>query len=282
MKIEIAQRNQQKMRLAIMGRSGSGKTYSALLIAYGLCGDWSKIVLIDSEDGSASLYSHLGPFNTIQIGEPFTSATYQEAFELAHDAGKEVIIIDSLSPEWIGKGGIMEKLNTSEWQIAITEHRYILSGIRRAECHVICTLRTRQRLGRFNTNGRGFWETIELPLQQEGIEYLFTTVLRLDKQQNAHIVKDRTGVFTGKDPCPLEVDHGAFLYNWCKKGEVLVPEDLQRRINACTSQTALQKLLFEEDLHDASLIEAFTKRRLELEGLSPTLIHQNEGPRPAA
>ena len=55
-------RRAAKMRMALAGASGSGKTYSSLLIAYGMTGDWSKIAVIDSENCSADLYSHLGHY----------------------------------------------------------------------------------------------------------------------------------------------------------------------------------------------------------------------------
>ncbi len=57
-----AARRQAKIKVGLQGPSGAGKTTSALLLAYGLVGDWSKIVVIDSENGSADLYSHLGDF----------------------------------------------------------------------------------------------------------------------------------------------------------------------------------------------------------------------------
>ena len=53
-------RRAAKMRLALAGASGSGKTYSSLLIAYGMTGDWSRVAVIDSENCSADLYAHLG------------------------------------------------------------------------------------------------------------------------------------------------------------------------------------------------------------------------------
>ncbi len=60
MNLRKAERRQAKIRLALQGPAGSGKTYSSLLIAYGITGDWSKIVVIDTENSSADLYTHLG------------------------------------------------------------------------------------------------------------------------------------------------------------------------------------------------------------------------------
>ena len=60
MRLEQAQRKQAKIKMGLQGPSGSGKTYSALLIAFGLCSSWEKVAVIDSENHSAALYSHLG------------------------------------------------------------------------------------------------------------------------------------------------------------------------------------------------------------------------------
>ena len=65
MDLRQAERKQARIRMGLQGPSGSGKTYGALQIAYGLCGDWRKICVIDSEHNAADLYAHLGPFNVL-------------------------------------------------------------------------------------------------------------------------------------------------------------------------------------------------------------------------
>ncbi|MBD0295273.1 MAG: AAA family ATPase, partial [Flavisolibacter sp.] len=69
------------MRLGLSSVSGGGKTYSALLIAYGMCKDWSKIAIIDSENNSADLYAHLGSFNVLPLTAPFSPERYIEAIK---------------------------------------------------------------------------------------------------------------------------------------------------------------------------------------------------------
>lgn len=71
MKLQKAERNQVKLRLGLSGASGFGKSYSALLLAYGITNDWTKIAIIDTENNSASLYSHLGDFNVLSLNEPY-------------------------------------------------------------------------------------------------------------------------------------------------------------------------------------------------------------------
>ncbi|MEY4041790.1 MAG: hypothetical protein RL233_1321, partial [Bacteroidota bacterium] len=53
MKITQAQRKRAKIKLAIQGCSGSGKTFSSLLLAKGLTNQWSDICVIDTENHSA-------------------------------------------------------------------------------------------------------------------------------------------------------------------------------------------------------------------------------------
>ena len=76
------------MRLALQGASGSGKTYSSLLIAYGMTGDWSKVAVIDSENGSADLYAHLGDYRVLTL-ENYAPETYVEAIGICEQAGAE-------------------------------------------------------------------------------------------------------------------------------------------------------------------------------------------------
>jgi hypothetical protein len=268
MQLQIVKREAQKVRLSLFGRSGSGKTYSSLLLAYGLCGDWGKVALIDTEDGSASLYAHLGPFTTVQIGAPFHPAKFYEAIELCEESGMEVIIVDSLSPEWTGEGGVADTTGKPQHEEALEEHRSLLRLLPSCAAHLLCTLRSKQRFVHRVEPRMKYWEVLEVPQQEEGIEYLFTTVLKLDHQQQFHVVKDRTGLFRDKDPQHVEVDHGAFLARWCKGEETAVPQDLQEKINACHSQEELQLLLVRDDV-DMAHIEAFTRRRLQLYGLSP-------------
>ena len=54
---ETVTRKKAKLRLALTGVSGAGKTLSALYIAYGITGDWSKIALIDTEHERARFYT---------------------------------------------------------------------------------------------------------------------------------------------------------------------------------------------------------------------------------
>ena len=82
MQLRKSSKKQAKIKLAIQGCAGSGKTYSALLLAYGLCGDWTKIAVIDSENNSADLYAHLGQYNVLPLEGKYDPETYIDAIKI--------------------------------------------------------------------------------------------------------------------------------------------------------------------------------------------------------
>jgi RecG-like helicase len=255
MQLQQVTRKQQKMRLALQGDTHSGKTLSALLIAYGLIGDWRKIVVIDTEQNSASFYSHLGPFNTIQLSAPFNTAKFIDAIDLCENARMEVIILDTISSEWVGEGGVLDIYAATtgdkavKYDAVIPNHHAFISYIQESSVHIIATV--------YSAGAK--------VQQQRGYAQYFTTALRMNQDHQASVIKDKTGLFSGICPTRLSESIGARLQHWCDAGERKVPQELQRRIDACTSQQQLVKLLVDSDLEDASLVNAFTMRRLELD-----------------
>lgn len=107
MELKRALRKQAKIKLALQGPNGSGKTMSALILASGMV-EWGKIAVVDTENHSADLYVHLGNYNMLQLSQPFSPERYIEAIETCEKAGMDVIIIDSNTHEWDGNGGILD------------------------------------------------------------------------------------------------------------------------------------------------------------------------------
>lgn len=262
MQLTTATRLPQKMRLLLQGDQGTGKTFSALQLAYGLTGSWSKIAVIDTENGSASFYSHLGYFNTLQLDMIYQPGKFVDAIELAEQAGMECIILDSATPEFCGFFGLLDQYCsvegdwTRKWDEAMPMHHGFVDTITSCLCHIIVTVRV--------SDGK---------MQQEaGFGHHFTTVLSLDKEHKATVVKDRTGVLNGCCGGLLTQEVGTLLYQWCKgEDDAPVPPALQRSIDGCMTIEDLNLLLFHEDV-DNEQITAFTKRRLELEGYDKSII----------
>jgi hypothetical protein len=225
--IRKARRSATKLRLLLTSPSGGGKTYGAILLAKGLGG---RTVVIDTEEGSSDLYDTLHDFDVIDLKPPFTPERYIEAIAGAEAAGYEIIVIDSVTHCWSGKGGCLELVddiakaqfrgNTwSAFSVITPRWRAFVDAILRSSAHVICTGRSKTETAQVEDHGRKKVTKLGMKLEaRDGLEYEFTTVLDLIHDGHyATVSKDRTGVFTG-DPKPITVDTGRKLAAWLAGG----------------------------------------------------------------
>ncbi len=224
MTFKKAQREQAKMRLALDGPAGSGKTYSALLIAQGLAGE-GTIGMVDSERGSGELYSALCDYEIAHINPPYSPEKY---VEIIKKAKFDVLIIDSASHEWDGEGGTLSKHNDVTiasssknsyfaWRDVTPAHNAFVQAILSYDGHVIVTLRTKTA---YEIDENNKPQKIGLaPIQRAGIEYEFTLVLDIEPEKHlATTSKDRTGLFDSGGPFVPTVETGKELLNWLRIG----------------------------------------------------------------
>ena len=256
MELQTVSKKQGKILLALTGDAGTGKTYSALMLAYGISGNWGKIAVIDTENSSASFYADLGPFNTLQISEHYTTINYIEALQLCQEAAIEVIIIDSITPEWNGQYGIIDNYCSikgdkyKRWDEVIAMHRDFMNALINSTVHIIATVRS--------VDG--------LPQAEPGFDHYFDTVLELGKDHEASVIKDRSSVCRKDGSFLITPSLGAYLFEWSSTGEVVVPEDLQSRIDKCRTINQLYSILLKQDI-PMEFMKAFTQKATELEGL---------------
>lgn len=229
-----AERKKAKLRLGLTGPSGSGKTYSALLLARQL---GKKIAVMDTENGSASLYTHLCDFDVLELQAPYTPERFIEGIKAAEEAGYDVLIIDSITHEWSGPGGCLEineklaqakyKGNTwSAWNETTPRHRKLLDTIISSGMHIITTLRSKTET--VQGEGKKVFKLGMKSEQRDGFEYELSVVLDITHGEHAAIAsKDRTGLFTGKDPAPITDATGKALLNWLNSGADYKPEPPQ-------------------------------------------------------
>lgn len=222
-----ATRQQTKIRIGLSGPSGSGKTYSALLLASGMA-PWEKIAVIDTENGSADLYSHLGGYSVITLTAPFSPERYIEAIEACEKSGMEVIIIDSVTHEWDGKGGCLEsneliaqtkfKGNTwAAWSVTTPRHQKFIAAIVGSSCHIITTARS--KTDTIQTEDKKVKKVGMKEIQREGFEYELTLNFNLDRDGHyAMASKDRTGMFIDADPFKITRETGEKILEWTMKG----------------------------------------------------------------
>jgi hypothetical protein len=231
MQFTKAVRKKSKLRLALTGPSGSGKTYSALLIAKGLGG---KVAVIDTEHGSASLYSDLLDFDCLELTPPYSPERYIQAIQAADKAGYDVVIVDSTTHEWSGSGGCLEineqvaqakyRGNTwSAWNETTPRHRKFIDSMLQCNMHVIATGRSKTETSQEEINGKK--KVVKLGMkteQRDGFEYEFTCVLDIVHENHYAIAsKDRTGLF-GSNPLVISEYTGKTLRDWLESGAVVV------------------------------------------------------------
>ena len=240
LQLKKAERKQAKIKLGLSGASGFGKTYSGLLIAKGLVGDWNKVVLIDTENGSGELYSHLGEYNVITLEAPYSPERYIEAIKICESSGMECIVIDSITHEWDGDGGCLDIQNKlggryQDWAKVTPRHNAFINSILACKCHIITTVRRKQDYEMGTVNGKTTVQKVGTKeVTREGYEYELT--MNLEFVNDKHLVKaskDRTGLFMDKPEFVPTEETGIIIKNWCESGAVILepekpfPTDIQ-------------------------------------------------------
>ena len=240
MQLIKAERKKAKIKLGLQGPSGAGKTYSALLLAYGLVEDWSKIAIIDTENHSSNLYAHLGKFNVLSIESPFSPEKYIDAIRFCVNEGIEVVIIDSISHEWEGPGGIldihsqMSGNSFAAWAKLTPRHNAFVQEILQSPVHILATTRTKQDYVLVDKNGKMVPEKVGLKgITRDGMDYEFTLVFDLDIKHNATASKDRTGIFSGSPEQKISTSTGKMIKEWCNSGTEINVDDVSVRIGKC-------------------------------------------------
>lgn len=230
--IKKAERKQIKLRLALMGPSGSGKTYSALALAKGM---GKKILLIDTENFSASTYADEFSFDVINLEPPYTIEKYLEAMKAGVDNKYDVIVIDSITHAWAGEGGLLDQKSTldrlnprsnqfTNWASITSSHEKFKAYLLYANAHMISTMRSKQEyVIEENAQGKKVPRKIGMaPIQREGMEYEFGVVLDLNMEHLATVTKTRISFLDNKNFIPSE-EVGRQLLEWVNTGTPLDP-----------------------------------------------------------
>lgn len=280
MQLQKSQRSQVKIKMALQGPSGSGKTMSAILIAQGLTNNnLTKIALIDSENGSGSLYAHLGGYNVLNLETPHSPERYIEAIEVCEKAGMEVIIIDSISHCWdflIDYHASLQGNSFTNWNKITPRQKAFVDKILQSNAHIICTMRVKQDYVLSEKNGKMVPEKVGLKaIQRDEISYEFTIVFDIDNKHFAVSSKDRTLLFEGKPQFVINSHTGKKILDWCTS--TITKEELKQKVVECNTLQELQ-MLYNDNLNLAKEIEHdfITKRDL-LQNLITNAIKSTNG-----
>ena len=263
MNIRNAERKKAKIKLAIQGSSGSGKSLSSLLTAKGLTGDLSKVIVIDTENGSADLYAHLGDYKVLPMQAPYTPEKYIKAIDICIKAGAECIIIDSISHAWdnlLGYHASLSGNSFTNWNKITPRHKAFIQKILEAPVHVIATMRTKQDYVLNQKDGKFIPEKVGLKaIQRDGVDYEFTIAFDLDIKHNYTCSKDRTGIFMDKPEFIITAETGIQILNWCNQG---IPIDFVRsQVTDCQTLDQLTEVYKKYTTYYPDLAKEFSKQK---------------------
>ena len=224
-----ATKEQSKLRLALFGVSGGGKTYSALRLAKGLGG---RVALIDTEHGSASKYSDRFDFDVCELDKP-TINNILMCMEQARDY--DVLIIDSLTHAWNELLQEVDKIakakyggnSWSGWADGNKKQTDLINAILSFPGHVIATMRAETNWTT-TVNDKGKMVPVrigEAPKQGKQIEFEFDMLMQISQEHQAVVLKDRTGKY--QDECfIIDENFGKDLSSWLKDSTNHIPSSL--------------------------------------------------------
>lgn len=203
-----------KVRLALSGASGAGKTYSALAIASYLA---KPIALIDTERCSASKYADKFDFDVCELTD-FHPARYIEAIQAAEQAGYSTIIIDSLSHAWYWELDAVDSQRNSfaAWKNVRPLERKLIDAIVGCGSHVIATMRSKTEWV-IETNAKGKAEPRKVgttPVQTASIEYEFDIAGEMNQQHILTITKSRCSELSDKTFLNPNKEVAVILNEW--------------------------------------------------------------------
>lgn len=252
MAFQKAKREKIWIKVLLGGPSGSGKTYSALKLATGIAKKaHTGVAAIDTESGRIRYYADEFDFDDQQLSAPFTPEKYVEMIEEAIDGGYKVIVIDSITHEWKGKGGCIEIHDSipgntyTAWGKVKPRHQQFVDELIQSPIHIIATARGKDEYVLEEKNGKQVPKKVGVGMeQQDDAEYNYTVTFNIDQQTHvAEVMKDNTHLFEGRYEKLTEKD-GEALYDWANSGE---------------APKATEKTVSVEDLHK-QIIDLATKK----------------------
>lgn len=243
-----ATRAQLKARVALEGPTGAGKTWTALEWATVLAAG-APIAVVDTERGSASLYSDRFGFDVLTFEPPYEPQRLTDILKAAEAHGYAVVVIDSLSHFWEGEGGTLDMVDAAAsrsggnqfagWKVGTPALRHLVDTMLGVGAHVIATMRSKMEyVLSENERGKKVPQKVGMaPVMRAGVEYEFTLVGDLDLEHRLTITKSRCDLLADQVVQPGRAGEAAEQFmGWLGQGEPLAAradvDALVARMNA--------------------------------------------------
>lgn len=234
-KVQKAVRERIYTKVALMSPSGGGKTYSALRLATGmkealekLNKKPAKILLANTESARGRYYANEFDYDIIDLVEPFHPEQFIDAIDFAIAEGYDILIMDSTSPEWDGKGGCLELQQKAggtyqAWGKVTPRHDAFINRLATSPIHLIATMRGKDQY-EIEKDDRGKTSVKKLGVgakQRDGFEYEFTCTFTVDQKTHmAESQKDNTHIFENDNATLLTEKHGIKLIEWANTSDI--------------------------------------------------------------
>jgi len=232
--IKTAKRELVFSKIALMGASGSGKTYSALRMAKGMSkalepilGRKARTIMLNNEASRGLYYADEFEYDIADIAAPHNPEKYVEAINECVKAGYDILILDSSSHEWEGDGGclsIQQGLGGryTDWGKVTPRHNKFIQAVADSPIHIIATMRGKDQyeVDKTDNNKTTVTKIGVGAKQREGFEYEFTATLLIEQQDNfAKAQKDNTHLFENKGRFLIKEEDGEAIVAWANSGE---------------------------------------------------------------
>lgn len=236
--IRKAKREKIFVKVALIGPSGSGKSYGSLRLATGMAseikkktGKDAKILVANTESKRGEYYANEFNYDVVDIDPPHNPEKYVDVINFAIEQGYDILIIDSSSHEWEGKGGCLELQQQAggtyqSWAKVTPRHQKFINAIADSPIHIIATMRGKDQY-EMNKDEKGRTQVQKLGVgakQREGFEYEFTCSFLIDQKTNTcEVQKDNTHIFEHESSILLTEEHGRRIIQWADSGEGYTP-----------------------------------------------------------
>lgn len=236
--VKKAKREKIFTKIALIGPSGGGKSYSSLRLATGMAdeikketGEEAPILMINTEQSRGQYYADEFDYDIIDMDAPHNPERYVEAIDFAVANGYKILIIDSSSHEWESEGGCLDLQRQAggtyqAWAKISPRHQRFVDAIANSPIHIIATMRGKD-MYEMTQDDKGKKTVQKLGVgakQRDNFEYEFTVTFLLDQKTNiAEQQKDNTHLFTGRSGVLLSEEHGRKIIQWANSGEGYTP-----------------------------------------------------------
>lgn len=235
--IQAPSRQGKPLRIGLYGLDGTGKTYSALLLALGLTGG-EDVVLADTENGGAAFYGSLGNWAHLPLDGDYNPEIIMQAVEFAINSGAKAVVLDSLTSAWAGPGGVLDIADSQtnqygkelsglqKWKKPKQLHRDLLEALIYAPCHIIFTCKLKRSFKQIKDERTGKDNVVLVGFEPvTDFDSPYSTDINLDLSENhsATVTKDRTQQLPHQ-PFVIGRQHGEMLAAWLGSGGAIQPD----------------------------------------------------------